>query len=56
MDRRLSTIARSNIGKLPSLPQSTNQDVKEHLRTRNNFRNRKLSTSIRDMDGHFFST
>lgn len=33
-----------------------NQEGKEHVRTRNNFRNRKLSTSIREMDVNFFST
>lgn len=51
---------RANIGKLPSLNAQTTVDIKEkqtlNTSTRNQFRNRKLSTSIREMEANFFAT
>jgi hypothetical protein len=55
---RKPTAPRVYVGRLPTIGLKT-QDVREPKdpnRTRTNFRNRKLSTSIRDLDANFFST
>lgn len=48
-EKRMSTLVRANIGKLPSLNTNLPVEAKERnqIHTRTQFRNRKLSTSIR---------
>jgi phage tail tube protein FII len=55
VDKKKGNGQRVYVGKLPSITLKT-QELKEGGMSRPNFRNRKLSSSIRDMEGNFFST
>jgi hypothetical protein len=60
-EKRLSTLARTNIGKLPTLPTLANHQTTQDVRERRlshvpSIRNRKLSNSIKEMEVNFFPT
>lgn len=56
-DKKKSNAARVYIGKLPSISFKTQEkQEKDVTRNRTTFRDRKFSTSIKEMDGNFFST
>lgn len=49
VEKRMSTLARSNMAILPALNFNTTHDLRENIKTRTKFRHHKLSTTFKDM-------
>jgi hypothetical protein len=57
IEKRLSALVRGNIARLPTLNQrQTTHEIKDKQSLYSTIRNRKFSSSIREMEVNFFAT